>query len=113
MSEVPDMLTVAEAATILRVGRTTGYELASRWLDTEGEDGLPVIHVGRLLRVPRALFEEQFGLRVTWRSDGLDRRQSTVPPPVRAEEGTKPTAKPASRKRRRAKGDQSGLPFAD
>jgi hypothetical protein len=114
MNEVPDMLTVEEAARILRVGRTTGYELANRWLDTGGQEGLPVIHVGRLLRVPTVLFEERFCLRVSWRTSGLigsNRRQSTAPT-VRAEDAIKPTAKPVQRQSRRARGDQTALPFA-
>ena len=114
MSEVPDMLTVEEAAKILRVGRTTGYELANRWLESGGEDGLPVIHVGRLLRVPTVLFEEQFCLRVSGRTGGLvgaDRRRSTAQT-VRAEETIEPAAKPIQRQGRRARGDQSALPFA-
>jgi len=113
MSDVPDMLTVEEAARILRVGRTTGYELAGRWLDSGGEEGLPVIHVGRLLRVPTVLFEERFSLRVTSRTGGLigsNRRQSTAPTGV--EETTKPAAKPIQRQRRRPRGDQTALPFA-
>jgi len=114
MSEVPDMLTVEEAARILRVGRTTGYELANRWLESGGEEGLPVIHVGRLLRVPTVLFEEQFCLRVTRRAGdlaGSNRRQSTAPT-VRAEATIRPTAKSLERQRRRTTGDQSALPFA-
>ncbi|MEA2902459.1 MAG: hypothetical protein QOH36_2346 [Actinomycetota bacterium] len=114
MSEVPDMLTVEEAARILRVGRTTGYELANRWLDSGGAEGLPVIHVGRLLRVPTVLFEERFSLRVTSRTGGLigtNRRQPTAPT-VCTEETIKPTAKPIQRQSRRGRGDQTALPFA-
>ena len=113
MNEVPDMLTVEEAARILRVGRTTGYELAGRWLDTGGEEGLPVIHVGRLLRVPTVLFEERFSLRVTAPTGGLigsDRRQAAAPTGV--EETTKPATTPIQRKRLRSRGDQTALPFA-
>ncbi len=112
MSEVPEMLTVEEAATILRVGRTTGYKMAVRWLDTGGEEGLPVIQVGRLLRVPTVLFEERFCLRVTWRTGGLIGKSRRQAPTVRAEDAIKPTAKPVPRQRRRARGDQSALPFA-
>jgi len=48
-------LTVEEAGAILRIGRTLAYEMA-------GDGRLPVIRVGKQLRVPRRKFEEQFGL---------------------------------------------------
>ena len=108
------MLTVEEAARILRVGRTTGYKMAERWTKTGGEDGLPVIHVGRLLRVPTVLFEERFSLRVTSRTRGRigsNRRQSTAPA-VTGDEPTSPPMTPIQRPRRRPRDDQAALPFA-
>jgi hypothetical protein len=53
-SSWPDFLTVAQAALVLRIGRTVAYELARRYLATDGGDGLPVIRIGKQLRVPRA-----------------------------------------------------------
>ncbi|MFN0028494.1 MAG: helix-turn-helix domain-containing protein [Acidimicrobiales bacterium] len=49
------MLTVEEAARMLRVGRTLGYQLARRYVKTGGREGLPVVAVGRNLRVPKVL----------------------------------------------------------
>ena len=46
----PDILTIAEAARRLRVGRNTAYEAARR-----GE--LPVVRIGRRLLVPRRALE--------------------------------------------------------
>jgi hypothetical protein len=57
MEDIPDFLTVEEAAKILRIGRTAAYQLARLWRETDGRDGLPVVPLGRLLRVPRAALE--------------------------------------------------------
>jgi hypothetical protein len=48
----PAFLTVEEAAAVLRIGRTAAYLLARRWEATDGAEGLPVVRLGRLLRVP-------------------------------------------------------------
>lgn len=53
----PDVLTVEEAAQILRIGRNSAYGLARRWIDSGGEEGLPAIRLGRCLRVPRSALE--------------------------------------------------------
>jgi len=50
----PQTLTVEEAARILGIGRTTAYALAREWRTTKGRSGLPVLELGRSLRVPRA-----------------------------------------------------------
>ncbi len=57
----PDFLTVEEAARVLRIGRTSAYQLATLFLRTEGREGLPVIRVGRQLRVPRGRLEAWVG----------------------------------------------------
>lgn len=54
LDELPDFLTVEEAAAVLRIGRTSAYLLSQRWRFSRGESGLPVVQVGRQLRVPRA-----------------------------------------------------------
>jgi hypothetical protein len=57
----PDFLTVEEAARVLRIARTSAYQLAKRWCFTDGREGLPVVRVGRLLRVPRHGLERLAG----------------------------------------------------
>lgn len=56
MPDLPVVLTVEEAAAALRIGRTAAYDAARR-----GE--LPVVRIGRSLRVPRhrlmALLDDQ------------------------------------------------------
>ena len=49
----PQTLTVEEAAKVLRIGRTAAYALAREWRTTNGASGLPVLELGRTLRVPR------------------------------------------------------------
>jgi hypothetical protein len=49
---LPAMLTVEEAARVLRIGRSLAYQLATRYLDSGGTDGLPVLRLGGVLRVP-------------------------------------------------------------
>jgi excisionase family DNA binding protein len=50
----PLTYTVEEAAQLLRIGRATAYALAKEWRATGGRSGLPVLELGRSLRVPRA-----------------------------------------------------------
>lgn len=62
----PDLLTVAEAAAVLRVGRSTAYELVRRDLATSGGEGLDVCRIGGQLRVPRVALERLTGGPLTW-----------------------------------------------
>lgn len=50
-TEPPLVLTIEEAAKLLRIGRSAAYEAARR-----GE--LPAVRIGRTLRVPRHALEE-------------------------------------------------------
>ena len=45
------MLTVEEAASFMRIGRTKAYALAQEWRATDGQSGLPVVDFGHVLRV--------------------------------------------------------------
>jgi len=52
------LLTIEEAARMLRIGRSLAYQLAQEYEASGGVSGLPVIRVGGCLRVPRwALLE--------------------------------------------------------
>ncbi len=113
-SEVPDFLTIDEAARILRIGRTAGYQQGRLYLDTDGREGLPVQKVGGLYRVPRAQFEERYGIRVT-----VIPVRHKRPGPMSKKGPRRGPAQDiprAPRKDRRRRGDdddaQGGLPFA-
>lgn len=57
-SGLPELLTVEEAARILRIGRSLAYQLARDYEASGGLVGLPVIRLGTCMRVPRwALME--------------------------------------------------------
>ena len=62
--EVPDLITVEEAARVLRISRTTAYCMSREYRTTDGCSGIPVVKVGRKLRVPRKKLEETFGVLI-------------------------------------------------
>lgn len=62
IENLPLMLTVAEAAVVLRVSRTTAYKLAADWLSSGGREGLPVVKLGRRLVVRRVDLAELVGV---------------------------------------------------
>ena len=64
--DVPDLLGVAEAAALLRVGLTFAYASTARFIATGSDKEIPAIKVGRLTRVPRVAFERFLGAPITW-----------------------------------------------
>jgi hypothetical protein len=53
-----EVLTVEEAATILRISRNAAYSLARQWRASRGKSGLPCFELGRCIRVPRAALDQ-------------------------------------------------------
>jgi hypothetical protein len=107
---VPEMLTVAEAARILRIGRTAAYELANRWLDTDGGEGMPARRIGRQIRVPTAELEKHYGIKLTASTAAIvTARPARARPTLDSEtvrstgSRQRPASEPAS---------QSALPFS-
>ena len=56
-----EVLTIEEAATLLRISRNAAYAAARQWRATGGETGIPCIEIGRTLRVPRAGLDRLLG----------------------------------------------------
>lgn len=120
LRDYPLLLTVEEAAELLRVGRSLAYELARRYELSGGREGIPVIRVGVLLRVPRwALVEVLATGRVVRLVDADDREQTHVDPAVsdvenEAERSSQPQTKEvrriATQQPRRARSATSSRP---
>jgi len=68
LAGLPAVLTVEEAAQVLRIGRGAAYELARQWRESGGRHGLPVVTLGRSLRVPRDALERMLCLDVESRA---------------------------------------------
>lgn len=51
--ELPEMLRVEEAASLLRIGRSTAYGAVAQYQVTGGREGIPSIRINRTLRVPK------------------------------------------------------------
>jgi hypothetical protein len=58
LGDLPAMLKIEEAARVLRIGRSLAYQLATRYLNSGGIDGLPVLPLGGVLRVPAFALRE-------------------------------------------------------
>ena len=56
-----EVLTIDEAAAILRISRNAAYAAARQWRATHGDVGLPCIEIGRTLRVPRHELDRMLG----------------------------------------------------
>lgn len=62
LAELPLMLTVGEAAEILRISRTTAYKLVELHRTTGGRAGLPHVRLGGRVLVRRVDLAEIAGM---------------------------------------------------
>src|SRR5262245_33073023 len=53
LADLPVLLTVEEAAGVVRIGRTLAYDMVGRYEASGGPDGLPALRVSGCLRVPK------------------------------------------------------------
>jgi hypothetical protein len=65
LDPVPDLLTLEEAARVLRIGRTAAYAQARVARETDGRAGIPNITIGGQYRVPRGALEARIGRPIT------------------------------------------------
>lgn len=54
LSEYPAMMRVTDVARVLSISRTIAYEQVAMFERTGGCEGLPVVRIGRVMRVPKA-----------------------------------------------------------
>jgi Helix-turn-helix domain len=114
---LPEVLTVEEAAAVLRIGRRLAYEQAQLFRETRGREGLPVLVIGRCLRVPRSALEELLGLSGVSRALQAEPGASSLParPEPRPRPRSSGLPRTASTKRRSLPSSpaqpQSPLPF--
>ena len=112
MAQVPDLLTVEEAAEVLRIGRTMAYQLAQASLGTDGAEGIPCRRVGRLLRVPSSELAKLVGGPITWPPPG---RVAVIDVDTRREPAASAPKRSTSPKRPRSSrraAEQTSLPFS-
>lgn len=81
---------------MLKISRGKAYELARRYLETDGSEGLPVVAFGRCFRVPRAGLEQMLGGQLHW-----TRVPKPQPPAVVNDEPPEVTEPPVRRPPRR------------
>lgn len=52
--DLPPFLRMDQAQALTQLGRSQLYEMARRWRETGGREGIPNVRFGRCLRVPTA-----------------------------------------------------------
>lgn len=103
----PDFLTVEEAAAVLRIGRTSAYRQARKFIATNGAEGLCADRFGKQIRIPRCHLEQRLGGPITW---PIFTDDTPVASPVASITPT-PSATRATRRVPRPP-DQDALPFS-
>ena len=100
-TELPMLLNVEEAARVLRIGRSKAYEMTTLYVTSGGTQGLPVLRMGDVLRVPRFALREYLT---------TGRIVQLLPHPDT--DATDPTSAPRKRTRGRRDNDRAQLSLA-
>ena len=106
-----EYLTVREVMEYLRLGRTTVYAQARRYLETDGAEGLPCRRFGRSLRFPLAELEADANRPADTSARAAARAEPSAEPSARPRRLQRRT-QPARTARATGTGTQSTLPFA-
>ena len=105
------LLTVAQTARLLQIGRTRAYELVGRFEESGGASGIPVVRIGRAVRVPRdELVDWIRAGRVNGRADHAASASKSREPVRRSPVGGEGVAGRARSRRRRAGGSDPVQP---
>jgi excisionase family DNA binding protein len=80
-ADLPTVLTIEEAAELLRIGRTAAYSAAR-------SGDLPTIKIGRTLRVPKHRLEQLLGLHQD--DEGPTEALEVEAPPMQAADDARP-----------------------
>ena len=103
----PDFLTVEEAAAVLRIGRTSAYRQARKFIATNGAEGLCADRFGKQIRIPRCHLEQRLGGPITWPIFTDDTPVASAVASITPAPSAKRTTRRASRPP-----DQDALPFS-
>ena len=79
LAKLPLVMTVTEAATVLRVSPSQLYELCARYRASDGREGFPCVTLGRGVRIPRHLLENF--LSGVGRAEPVSKTRSRTPNP--------------------------------
>lgn len=105
---LPALLTVEEAALLLRIGRTKAYAMTRQWRDTGGCAGLPVVDFENVLRVPLAALEQRLGVPLAgFPAVGRAADSEQAPATPTTTDPLPPTSTPPGSARRKRRGQQS------
>ena len=103
----PDFLTVEEAAAVLRIGRTSAYRQARKFIATNGAEGLCADRFGKQIRIPRCHLEQRLGGPITWPIFTDDTPVASTVASIMPTPSVKSTTRRATRPP-----DQDALPFS-
>jgi len=106
-TDPPDFLTVEEAAAVLRIGRTSAYRQARKFLATNGAEGLCADRFGKQIRIPRCHLEQRLGGPITWPIFTDDTPVASAVASITPTPSAKRTTRRSSRPP-----DQDALPFS-
>ncbi|MBW3548973.1 MAG: helix-turn-helix domain-containing protein [Actinobacteria bacterium] len=101
MCDLPELMTVEEAARYLRIGRTEAYAMTRQWRTSGGRFGLPAVEIGNALRVSRPRLEELIAAALAAEEEPPGWRQVASDLDRPAERSTPAPATPAASPRTR------------